>query len=202
MAIKRNSYMCAVRNTLVEVTPLIVFFVVERQSGFFDAVTATAVATLLSLLVAWLTERRVPWFALIGGVSLMFFAALSLVFRDDDFFILQDSLTDLVLALALLVSYVRNLHILKRMFSPIFAITDRGWHILELRWGLLMLVLGIGNEIVRLMGTTDDWVLYRALSIGLIVLFGIWQFRVSRRERTAEGNYWGVRKQPGDGARH
>jgi intracellular septation protein len=197
MAVKRNSYACAVRNTLVEVAPLIVFFVVEQRSGFFEAVGATAFATMLSLLVAWLTERRIPWFALVGGVSLIFFAALSLAFRDDDFFILQDSLTDFALGFTLVYSYVRNLHILKRMFSPIFAITNKGWRILELRWGVLMIVLGTGNELVRIAGSTDDWVLYRALSIGFIVLFGTYQFRLSRRERTAEGNYWGIRKQAG-----
>jgi intracellular septation protein len=78
------------------------------------------------------------------------------------------------------------------LFEGMFAITDRGWRILSLRWGIFFLIVACGSEIARFY-SYDAWVAYRFMSMFALAAFGCTQFFLSRRERLPEASPWGVR---------
>jgi intracellular septation protein len=83
--------------------------------------------------------------------------------------------------------------ILKSMFASIFAITDRGWKIVSYRWGIFMLLIAISNEFARVLFSADTWVTYKFIVLIILMIFSVWQFFLSRKERLPEASPWGLR---------
>jgi intracellular septation protein len=127
-------------------------------------------------------------------VAFLLFAVPSLVTGDNAYFQLSDTVADGVFALLLLGSWSIKYPILKLLFGSVFAITDRAWHILSLRWGLLLLLLAITNETIRTIFSEDIWSWYKLFSTLGIMLFGCYQFTLSMRERLPDqSNRFGIR---------
>jgi len=98
------------------------------------------------------------------------------------------------LASIIAVFFWRDKHFLEHMFDMTFAMETAGWRILSLRWLTLLLLAGIGNEVVRLAFTPEVWIDYRFVKILLIIGFAFYQFRLSRQYRIpGESNSLGLR---------
>lgn len=180
-----------------ELGPFCIFFITNNVAGFFEAIVATIVATFAALIASWMLARRVPWFAIVGGATLLFFGLLSIYTRSEDVFIVQDTITSVAFGLILLATVKTRKPLLEFFFAGAFALTKRGWRTLTLRWGILFLLIGISNELVRITATPNTWVYFKAFTIVLIALFGMYQFTLSRRERIPEESTpWGLRIKP------
>lgn len=187
-------YRLPIISFFVEVGPLITFFIVEAYRDFFTALFALVAATIVGLFVSIYLTGKLPWFALLGGAFLIVFGMLSIFLKNENIFIIQDTITNAVLSAALLLTAYRRTPLLKLFFETAFAITDRAWKSLNLRWGVVFLLLAIGNEIVRIWFTPEIWVEYRAWSILATIAFGLYQFTLSARERLpGVSNAWGLR---------
>ncbi len=179
---------------LEELLPLIVFFVLERTLGFMEAMVGMVATLGLLLMLTLLMKRTVPRFALGSTVAVILFAGATLATGDAVYFQVSDTLVEGLFGLVLLTSWWRGYPLLKPLFGRVFAITDRAWLILTGRWGVLLVVVALGNEYFRLMYSTDVWVTYKLLSTIGILLFGCYQFTVSMRYRIPdESNHWGLR---------
>ncbi len=182
------------RNFLLEVGPLIVFFVVEYTFGFFPSVVATIGATALAVLVSRVCNGGIPLLAIITLPVFALLGSLSFFLKDEQFFILTDTIFYTGFAGALFLSLFYKRTLLDFMFTSSFAMTKRGWRILTVRWAVFFLLLAVGNEYVRVTSTPDMWVTYKLwVTIGIVV-FGCYQFTLSARERIpAESNRLGLR---------
>ena len=109
-----------------------------------------------------------------------------------DIFILRDTLFDGIFGSALVVSVWRGKPLFKYIFSNVFAITDRGWSTLSLRWGIFFLILALINEWVRLTLSPEDWVVAKIMIIVVSSVFGTYQLTLTRRERLPHATAWGV----------
>jgi len=68
---------------------------------------------------------------------------------------------------------------MKVLFDGAFRLTDKGWSILTLRWGLFFLLLALINEIVWRNFTTDQWVDFKVFGLmPLTMVFAMAQLRV------------------------
>ncbi len=182
------------KNLVLELGPLVLFFVADAYIGFFPAVAVLIVSTLLTLLYTWYGEGRLPYFALFTAVTVGVFGGLSIAFGDADWFIISDTFLDIGFALALYASLWFKKPLLQILFESSFAITDRAWRILTIRWTILFLGLAIASEAIRQLYSVDTWVQFKALSVFVILAFGCYQFTLSRKERLPEvSNDWGLR---------
>jgi intracellular septation protein len=58
----------------------------------------------------------------------------------------------------------------------VFKLTDEGWRLLTLRWGLFFVGLAILNEVVWRNFSTDTWVSFKVFGImPLTMIFGLSQ---------------------------
>lgn len=173
-----------------ELLPILVFFVVQAQVSFVAGVVAMTVVLVLLLCYAYLSDQRVPRFALVSTVGFLLFALPTIITGQPRYFQLSDTILDGLFALLLLGSWLLGYPLLKVLFGSIFAITDKAWHILALRWGLLFMLLAVLNEYVRQTQASDTWSLFKlSASVG-IVLFGTYQFTLSMRERLVGASNW------------
>jgi len=177
-------------NLLLEFGPIILFFVVNELEGFEHAVIAMVLATIVAFLLGVVQRRHVPLFALVSTLGVTVFGGASIFFDNADYYILSDTVFDGALGLVLLLSLKFREPLLKTFFESSFAITDRAWRMLTLRWGLLFLMLAWVNEVVRQTADTQLWVDYKFLTIFIVLGFGCYQFTLSMRERIPEESNW------------
>lgn len=179
-------------NTFCEFGPILGFLVAFELGDFTTGVIAMMIATLISLIALRRLEKHTPMFALISSGSVLVFGGISLFIHIPSIFILRDTLFDAIFGSALLISVWMGKPIFRYMFSGVFAITDRGWNLLSLRWGIFFLILAALNEWVRWTLSPEDWVIAKMLIILASVVFGSYQITLTKKERLPHATAWGL----------
>lgn len=181
-------------NSLCEFGPILFFFAAYSIGGFRTGIIAMMVSTIFSLIALLQYDRSLPYFALFSAGTVLFFGGLSLLLDMPSIFIFRDTLLDVVLGITLIVSVHMNRPLFKFMFKGVFAITDRGWKTLSLRWAYFFLFLAVVNETVRMLLSPDAWVIAKSLIVVASIAFGSYQFTLTRKERLPSGTSWGIVK--------
>lgn len=181
-------------NAIQELLPVLTFFVVQYQFGFDAGLIAMSVLVIGLLALAFLTDRSVPRFAVASTAVLLLFSIPSIVTGNATYFQISDTIIDGVFAAILLGCWAVRFPLLKLLFDRVFAITDEAWLILALRWGVVLAVAAVLNELFRLGYSKDVWAWYKLISTIVIMLFGLYQFTLSARMRIPEeSNRFGLR---------
>ena len=181
-------------NTLCEFGPILAFIVLFEIKDFMAGVVAMMVATVIAYFVLQHFEKHVPIFALISSGSVLVFGGAALFINIPSIFILRDTVFDLIFGIVLIVSVWYGKPLFKYIFKSVFLITDVGWSILSLRWGIFFIVLAAANEWVRHMLTPEDWVTAKIIMIFASALFGAYQLTLTKKERLPEATAWGIIK--------
>lgn len=178
------------RNLLLEVGPVIVFFITEAQFDFFSAIFATVGATFVAVIFSRIFDGAVPLFALVTLPVFVILGGVSVYLKNEQYFILTDTIFYLGFSTALFWSLHYKRPFLMRLFESSFAITIKGWRVLTIRWAVFFLLLAIGNEYVRFTLSVDAWVTYKLYTSFAVLAFGTFQFTLSMKERIPEESNW------------
>ena len=173
----------------IELGPLLVFFVMNAQAdrffgnpeaqNIFYATGAFMVATVISLSYSYAKFRRVPTMPLVSGIFIMVFGALTLWLQDDAFIKLKPTIVNALFATALLGAAAMGRPVMKQLFDGAFDLTDKGWMVLTVRWGLFFIFLGLVNEVVWRNFSTDFWVSFKLFGVmPMTIVFGMAQIPV------------------------
>ncbi len=146
---------------LVELGPLVVFFLVNSQAGIFVGTAWFMVATAISLSVSRVVLGRIPVMPLISGVCILFFGGLTLWLQDSTFIKIKPTIVNLLFASVLFSGLAFGQSLLKYVFGETFSLTEEGWRVLTIRWGLFFLFLAALNEIVWRNFSEDFWVSFK-----------------------------------------
>ena len=181
-----------------EFFPIVAFFLAGQLYSFTTAAIVLIVTTLFSLLVSLISLGKIPVMPIFSGVTIFFFGGLTVYLDQPGFLIFSDTFYFFALAAIIGLFFWRDKHFLEHMFDVTFAMEKAGWRILSQRWFIVMLLAGIGNEVVRLAFTPEVWINYRFVKIILIAGFSVYQFRLSKKYRIpGESNALGLRIRPG-----
>lgn len=167
---------------LVEIGPLIVFFVANSQYDIFFATGAFMVATAVALVASRLLFRRIPAMPLVTGIFVFIMGGLTLYLHDELFIKLKPTITNVLFATILLGGLAYGVSLLKYLFSDVFQLLDEGWRKLTLRWALFFLFLAVLNEIVWRFFSTDFWVAFKVFGVmPLTIIFSIMQLGLMQK---------------------
>lgn len=180
-------------NLGIEFGPIVVFLVVSEYTEFFTAVTIFVIVTIIAMIVGQIERKSFAWFPFIVGIIITISGLLTVYFKDPFYIIIKDTLYNAGFAIVLLIGLAYNKPLLKPLFQGLFMMTHRGWTILTIRWTIMFVLLTIGNEIARIHLTPEDWVAYKSLATIATMIFSIYQFRLSKKERLPESSSWGMR---------
>ncbi|MDA9752978.1 septation protein A [Candidatus Pelagibacter sp.] len=168
---------------LTDFGPLVIFFYFYYDSGknISIAIPPLIVATLISLIIVWLFEKKIPPMPLLSGILITFFGGLTIYFNDPIFIYLKPTIINIMFALGLLLGkYFTKEPILKKILGNSIALTDIGWEVLNRRWMFFFFGLALLNEFVWRTQTEEFWVnfkvwgmlpitiIFTAFQIGLI----------------------------------
>jgi len=167
---------------LLDLGPLAVFFIAYRLGGLMAATAALIVATLLSLAVTYLKERKVAVMPLVTAVAVLIFGGLTLILQDELFIKMKPTFVNLLFAAVLLGGLACGRPLLRYLLEHAVHLTDQGWRILSLRWGVFFLFLAGLNELIWRSFSTEFWVNFKVFGmLTLTLLFTFAQVPLIQR---------------------
>ena len=172
---------------VLEIGPLVLFFITNSRAGIFWATGVFMVAICLSLSVSWILERRLPTLPLVTGIFVLVFGGLTLVLQDELFLKLKPTIVNTLFAVILFGGLCWGKSFLKSLMGSMFSMSVRGWQVLTYRWAIFFIVLAVLNEIVWRNTSTDTWVSFKVFGImPLTLLFSILQLPTMNRHKLIE----------------
>ncbi len=182
---------------LIQFGPISTFFLTYELSGgnFFVATSVLMAGIILATTVSILRDRRLPWFPLYSAFFTLSFGGATLYWQDPRWLMLRDTLYDGIFGLIIIITLSMKKNILRKFFSPLFALTDRGWQILAWRWAAFFFFISTANEVARRVLSVDAWVYFKVMATLTFILFGAYQLTLTHRERVpGESNSLGMRR--------
>jgi len=150
---------------VLEMGPLVAFFITNWQYGIFPATAVLMVCVVVALGVSWTLTRHLPVMPVVTCVAVLFFGALTFFFNDELFIKLKPTIVNTMFGAILLGALAFGKPLLPIVLDSVMRLTEEGWRKLTLRWGLFFFVLAAINEIVWRTQTTDFWVSFKAFGI-------------------------------------
>jgi intracellular septation protein len=162
---------------VLDIGPLVLFFVANARFGIYAATGAFMVAVLIALAVSYALTRHVALMPVVTAVIVLVFGGLTLILHDDLFIKLKPTIIYVLFGGTLLVGLLLDKPFLSIVFDQMFHLTDEGWRKLTWRWVIFFFALAVLNEIVWRNFSTDTWVSFKLFGVvPLTFLFGALQY--------------------------
>ena len=160
--------------------PLLIFFIIyfNNENDLKLAIPPFIIATLISLIIIYLLEKRIPMVPLLSGVLITFFGGLTLYFDNKIFFYMKPTIINLFFAMVLFFGkFFTQKPLLKIFFQNAFDLEDIGWKKLNYRWIGFFIFVAMLNEIVWRTQTEVFWVNFKVWGLlPISFLFALSQF--------------------------
>ena len=144
--------------------PLLIFFIIyfNNENDLKVAIPPFIIATLISLIVIYFLEKRIPMVPLTGGILITLFGGLTLYFDNKIFFYMKPTIINLLFALVLFFGkFFTKKPLLEIFFRNAFNLEDEGWKKLNYRWISFFIFVAVLNEIVWRTQSEAFWVNFK-----------------------------------------
>lgn len=167
---------------LIELGPLILFFLVYAKFGIYTATGVLMVATVISLALSWMTQGKLSVMPLVTAVIVCIFGGLTFWLNDPSFIKMKPTMVNVLFAAILGAGLYMQRPFLKLLLGEAIAMTDEGWRLLTLRWIAFFLSVAVLNEIVWRTMSEAAWVNFKVFAIlPLTFVFAIAQVGLMKR---------------------
>ena len=168
---------------IIDFGPLVVFFVFYKKTGsLIEAIIPLMIATLISILVSYLLEKKIPIMPTVGGIIILIFGGLIWYFKDPIFIKMKPTIINIIFALAIFVGNYFNKPLFKYLLGESIKLEDQGWIELGKRWAYFFIFLAFLNEIIWRNFSEDLWVNFKVFGIlFLTFIFSISQFSIIKK---------------------
>ena len=161
------------RRTLLDFGPLLLFFGANYlYQDLMFSVKILVVATVISLGLSWVYERRIPMMAAFGCGALVFFAGLTLYFDNELFIKVKPTVLTLIFAAAIAGGRFIGRNPLAALMGSQLKLDYAGWRKLSWLWVAMFVCSAIANEIAWRNLSTDAWVTFKVFGLtGISLVF-------------------------------
>jgi intracellular septation protein len=167
---------------VLEIGPLVLFFVAYARLDIFWATGTLMVATVASIVASRLLIGRISPMPVVTAILVLVFGGLTLWLQDPRFIKLKPTLVYLLFAAALLIGLALKRPVLQLLFEQAFRLTEEGWRRLTLRWALFFLAMAGLNELVWRNLSESAWVAFKAWGfLPMTLVFAVLQLGLIKR---------------------
>ena len=187
------------RKQILELGPLILFFIGNYFFGILWGTGILVFATLISISVSWFIDKKIPLMASFGCAAVVFFGVLTLIFDRDValqtgsevgiflFIKIKPTVVSLLIGLSLIATDLLGYNPLKSIMSSGLNLSPKGWKNLTRLWVVMFISMALANELAWRYLTTDDWVSFKAFGIPILsIVFAVFSIPVIRKYNIEE----------------
>jgi intracellular septation protein len=161
--------------SLLELTPLIAFFVAYYVGGIYVATSVLMAAMAVLLIVDYARTRRVPPMHAVSAVLVFAFGAATLILHDQRFIQWKPTVFFWLLSIALLGSmWIGQQPLVQRLLSRALEgqvrVSEATWRRLNLLWVVFYVLLGAVNLIVAFNASEATWVKFKVIGLTLATI--------------------------------
>ena len=162
--------------SLIEIIPLILFFIVNAKYGIIFATKTFVITTFIALIISYLYFKKISTLLLITTFLVLIFGGLTIFFKDPTFIKLKPTIVYFLFSLFLFLGLALKKNFLQIYLSNLIKINDTGWNILTKRWGIFFLLMALLNETIWRNFSTDFWVSFKVFGfLPLTIIFTLLQ---------------------------
>jgi intracellular septation protein len=167
---------------LIDLGPLIIFFLAYYRAGIFWATGILMAATVAALAASRVILGRFSLPPAITAVLVVVFGGLTFLLDDPSFIKMKPTFIYLIFSGVLGFGVYTRRPLLKMFMGDALRLTDEGWHTMTVRWALFFLAMAVLNEIVWRNVSEAAWVNFKVFGIlPLTFLFAMAQVGLIRR---------------------
>ena len=187
------------RKQILELGPLVLFFIGNYFFGILWGTGILVFATLISISVSWFIDKKIPLMASFGCAAVVFFGVLTLIFDRDValqtgsdvgvflFIKIKPTVVSLLIGLSLIATDLLGYNPLKSIMSSGLNLSPKGWKNLTRLWVVMFISMALANEFAWRNLTTDDWVSFKAFGIPILsIVFAVFSIPVIRKYNIEE----------------
>ena len=144
--------------------PLVVFFYFYYHSdkNLKIAIPPFVLGTVVSLIVVWIIDKKIPMVPLVSGILITLFGGLTIYFDNAVFLYIKPTIINILFGLALLLGkFFTDEPILKKLMGKSLSLTSEGWDLLNKRWVYFFFGVAILNELVWRTQSEEFWVNFK-----------------------------------------
>lgn len=144
---------------MIDLGPLIIFFVVNAWSGIFVATAAFMVAILVAMLVSKFRYRHVSPMLWFSAVMVVVLGGITLYLHDETFIKIKPTIYYAMIAGVLTFGLFTGRNFLKLLLDAAYpGLSEKGWRLLARNWALFFAFMAVVNELVWRNTSTEFWI--------------------------------------------
>jgi intracellular septation protein len=155
---------------LIEMGPLVAFFVTNWKAGIFWGTGVFMVATIIALAASWMLTRKLAMVPLVSAVFVALFGGLTLWLQSDLFIKVKVTMINALFGAILLGGVAFGRNYLKLVMGEAMKLPEAAWRTLTIRWGVFFFAMALLNEAVWRSMSTDAWVNFKVFGLLPITL--------------------------------
>jgi intracellular septation protein len=169
---------------LIEIGPLVAFFVAYKLGGFIASTAVAIVASIIAAAISYALTRRIPPMLVVTVVVVIIFGGLTIATDNKTFFFMKPTIIMGLFAAILIGGLLLGRPLLKSLMGTALELDDAGWRKLTARFAIFFIAVAVLNEIIWRTQPEATWVNFKAFGIlGLNVIFILTQFPLIKRHQ-------------------
>ena len=162
---------------LFDLFPIILFFIVFKLYGIYEATAAAILATLAQVGWAYLKSKKIEKTLWINLGLIIVFGGATLLLRDETFIKWKPTVLYWVFSTAIICGhYVFRRNIIRMMMGKNMSLPDTIWVKVNFSWAIFFFLMGLLNILFAFNFSTDTWVNFKLFGgMGLLLAFAILQ---------------------------
>jgi len=167
----------------IDIGPLAVFFIYYKVSGdLIDAILPLMLATIISVVISYILEKRIPIMPTLGAGIVVIFGGLTIIFDNKIFIFMKPTIINIIFAAILYGGIILKKPLLKYLLGSALKLEEEGWSILTQRWAAFFIALAVLNEIVWRTMSEEFWVSFKVFGIlPITFIFTMTQFPLIKK---------------------
>jgi intracellular septation protein len=156
--------------SLLELFPLVAFFVAYYVGGIYVATAVLMGSMALLLIVDYARTRKIPTMHAISTVLVFLFGAATLILHNQRFIQWKPTVFFWLLSVALLGSmWIGKQPLVQRLLGKALdgqvQVSDSTWRRLNLLWVVFYALLGVANLLVAFNTSEATWVKFKVIGL-------------------------------------
>jgi intracellular septation protein len=166
----------------IDIGPLAIFFIFYNRGDLQSAILPFMIATIISVLLSYIVERKIPIMPTVGAGIILIFGGLTIYFDNEVFFKMKPTIINILFACILYGGEYFKKPLLKFLLGGALKLQNKGWTLLTKRWIVFFVALAILNEVVWRTQSTDLWVSFKVFGIlPITFVFTMTQFSLIKK---------------------